>query len=82
MRVQIDLEDVLNLMEDELKLPRLLPKPSPTYEDIDYRYTGISMVGPESLRHNRRTYYQALKRTASSGDMHKMHAVPGYSRPV
>ena len=32
------------------------------------RYTGIRPVGPNSLRHFKRTYKQALKRTISMGD--------------
>jgi uncharacterized protein len=69
-------------MQDELDLPDMKPKPSDTYEEVIKRYNNISLVGPESLRHNARTLKQALKRQCSDGSIHKLHDIPGFANPV
>jgi uncharacterized sporulation protein YeaH/YhbH (DUF444 family) len=40
------------------------------------------MVGNNSLLHKRRTMKEALKRTASNGDMNKLVQVPGFADPI
>src|SRR4029077_20842237 len=34
------------------------------------RYTSVKRIGPESLRHKRRTYVEALKRQGMEGNYH------------
>ena len=80
--ISIDLEDVLKFLQDELELPDLKPKPNQTYDEIKIKYNDISLQGPESLRHNRRTMQQAMKRMAASGELEKLHAIPGMKEPV
>lgn len=80
--VNIELEDVLNLLQEELKLPDLKPKPQEVFEDIKYKYNSISLIGPNSLRHTRRTLKEAIKRTAASGDLDKLVSVPGCIDPI
>lgn len=80
--VAVDLEEVLQFMQDELDLPDMRPKPSDTYEEVVKKYNNISLVGPESLRHNVRTLKQALKRQCSDGSIHKLHEIPGFAQPV
>ncbi len=80
--ITLELDDVLKFMEDELELPNLKPKPNQTFEDIETKYTNISLVGPESLRHTRRTMLQALKRMASTGEINDLHYIPGFTDPV
>lgn len=82
IEVAVDMEDVLEFLQDEWKLPRLKPKPSQTFEEIKLKYTNISVVGPESLRHNRRTIFQAMKRAAASGNANKMIMPPGFQTPI
>src|SRR5690606_14850700 len=53
---------------EELELPRIEPKGKENIEDKKYKYSGIQRQGPESLRHFKRTYKQALARSISSGD--------------
>jgi uncharacterized sporulation protein YeaH/YhbH (DUF444 family) len=77
IEINIDLEEVFKFLKQELQLPDLKPKPNQTYEDIIIKYNNISMNGPESLRHNRRTMLQALKRMCASGDINKLHTIPG-----
>ena len=54
-------------MGEELELPRIEPKGKETLETIKEKYTGVRPVGPESLRHFKRTYKQALKRMLATG---------------
>lgn len=80
--VEVDMEDVLDMIQEELELPDMKPKPNQTYEDVIVKYNDIAKVGPESLRHNRRTMREALKRTAVSGDLDKTQLVPGHNVPI
>ena len=80
--VDISLEEVLQFLQEELRLPDLKPKPNQTYEEIRIKYNDISMQGPESLRHNRRTMLQALKRMCASGEINKLHRIPGFSDAI
>lgn len=80
--VSVPLEYFLDELQKELKLPNLKPKPTQTFEDIKIKYNDIALTGPESLRHNRRTILQALKRQAASGDLDTLYYVPGSTDPV
>lgn len=82
IEIQVDLEEVWKAMEEELKLPRMKPKPNQLHEDIEIKYNDISLTGPESLRHNRRTLLQALKRMCSTGEINKLHEIPGFKERV
>ena len=76
------MEEILKFLQDELELPDLNPKEDNTFEDIKIKYNNISLVGPESLRHTRRTMLTALKRMCSTGEINQLHQVPGYKDPV
>lgn len=80
--IQVDLDDVLKVMQEELGLPDLKPKPSEVYEEVKIVYNDISRVGPESLRHTRRTMYEALKRMAMTGKLEEKRMLPGHSVPM
>jgi hypothetical protein len=80
--ISLDLEEVLKFLQDELQLPDLKPKPNETFEEEELKYTSISLVGPQSLIHRRRTMIQALKRHAATGDLNKLHWIPGFDQPV
>ena len=80
--VNIDLDTVLKFMQDELELPNLKPKVSETFDEIKIKYNNISLVGPESLRHNRRTFIEALKRQCAEGTANELRVVPGQRDPV
>ena len=56
-----------SLLGEALELPRIAPKGTDELVSPAGRYTGISTTGPESLRHFKRTYKQALKRQIASG---------------
>jgi uncharacterized sporulation protein YeaH/YhbH (DUF444 family) len=80
--INLDLEAVLKFLADELELPNLKPKPSDTFDEVKIKYNNISLVGPESLRHNRRTFLQALKRQAAEGTINEVEFVPGCPTPM
>lgn len=80
--IAVDLEDIVKFLQEELQLPDMKPKPSDTYEEIIKKYNNISLVGPESLRHNARTLKQALKRQCSDGSINKLHDIPGFANPI
>lgn len=82
IEVSVELDEVLKFMKEELKLPDMKPKLGDTYEEVVKKYNNISMVGPESLRHNTRTIKQSLKRQCADGSIHKLHEVPSFAQPV
>jgi uncharacterized sporulation protein YeaH/YhbH (DUF444 family) len=64
--VELTLDELADLLGEELKLPRILPKGSELVTER-IKYTGINTVGPESLKHFKRTYKQALRRQIAVG---------------
>ncbi len=82
INITIDLEQVLKFMEEELKLPRMKPKPNETFEEVKIKYNDISKSGPQSLRHTRRTMKEAMKRLALQGTLDNTHQVIGSKVPM
>ena len=67
LEMDITLDELAEIMGEELELPNIEPKGKETIETVKEKYTGIRPVGPESLRHFKRTYKNALRRAISSG---------------
>ncbi len=67
LEVEISIEELAEILAQELELPRIEPKGSQKTSTDKTRYKGISKLGPESLRHFRRTWRQALQRQVASG---------------
>ncbi|MCS7264111.1 MAG: DUF444 family protein [Armatimonadetes bacterium] len=67
VEVEITLEELVELLGQELELPRLEPKSYGQMQSEKPRYKSIRRVGPESLRHFKRTFRQALRRQMLSG---------------
>lgn len=82
IEINLDLEDVLKFMQEELKLPNLQKKPNEIFDEVKIKYNKISLIGPESLRHNRRTLKQTMKRQAAEGTLNDLRIVPGLKDPV
>lgn len=80
--INLTLEEVLKFIQDELELPDLKPKDNGTFEDVKIKYNNISLVGPDSLRHTRRTMLQALKRLCSTGEINNLYEIPGFKDKV
>lgn len=68
LEVDVSFEELVELLGEELELPNIQPKSSDQIESAKNLYRGIRRTGPESLRHTKRTYKQALKRQISTGN--------------
>lgn len=66
LEVDISLEELAQMLGEELELPNIEPRGKKNITSQKDKYTGISQSGPESLRHFKRTYKQALRRQIMS----------------
>ena len=78
LEVDLTLDELATIMGDELELPRIEPKGQANINQAKARYRSIRRVGPESLRHFKRTYVEALRRNVIEGkyDMARPRVVP------
>ncbi|MCO4760350.1 MAG: DUF444 family protein [Myxococcales bacterium] len=67
LEVEFTVDELAELLGEELELPGIEPKGRQESKSKRARYKGISLKGPESLRHGRRTFKQALKRNIAAG---------------
>jgi sporulation protein YhbH len=67
LEVDVSLEELADILGEELSLPRIQPRGKDRIVSTRLKYTGIAPSGPESLRHFKRTYKQALRRQIASG---------------
>lgn len=67
LEVEVTLDELAEMLGEELELPRIEPKGQSGLIAEKERYTSIRSTGPESLRHFRRTYKEALKRQIIAG---------------
>lgn len=68
MEVDVSLEELADLLAEELHLPRIKPRGEHRITTMKDRYSGVRPTGPESLRHFKRTYREALKRQIALGE--------------
>ncbi|MBM4319823.1 MAG: DUF444 family protein [Deltaproteobacteria bacterium] len=73
LEVEVTLSELAEIMGEELQLPNIRPRGKKTIETSSDTYKGIRRVGPESLRHFKRTYREALKRQIASGTYDANH---------
>ena len=67
LEVEVELDDLAEMLGEELQLPNIEPRGAKEVDSLGGRYTGVRRHGPDSLRHFRRSYKNALKRTIASG---------------
>ncbi|MCK4872781.1 MAG: DUF444 family protein [Phycisphaerales bacterium] len=67
MEVDVSLDELADILGEELELPRIEPKGKHRITTVKDRYTGIRRVGPNTLRHFKRTYREALRRQIALG---------------
>jgi len=67
LEVEVTLDELADILGEELELPAIENKGQSRIRSQKERYTGIRRIGPESLRHFKRTYREALKRSIASG---------------
>jgi len=68
MEVDLTLDELADILAEELKLPRIEPKGKHRITTIKDKYSSLRRVGPESLRHFKRSFREALKRQILIGD--------------
>lgn len=67
IEVDVTLDELADILGEELELPSIENKGQSRIKSSKDKYTGIRRVGPESLRHFKRTYREALKRSIAAG---------------
>lgn len=67
LEVDVTLDELAAILGEELELPDIMDKGKSKIINEKDRYTGVRRVGPESLRHFRRTYREAMKRQIAMG---------------
>ncbi|MSR74628.1 MAG: DUF444 family protein [Planctomycetes bacterium] len=67
LEVEVGLDELARILGEELELPDIRPRGESDIVSEHTRWSGIRRVGPESLRHFKRTYREALKRQIASG---------------
>jgi sporulation protein YhbH len=67
LEVELGLDELAEMLGEELELPRIEPKGRHRISTQKDRYRGIRRVGPEGLRHFKRSYREALKRQIMLG---------------
>ena len=65
--VEVTFDELAEMMGEALELPKILPKGTDKITSQHYKFTGVHRTGPESLRHFKRTFKQALRRQLSMG---------------
>ena len=68
MEVDLTLDELAEILAEELKLPRIEPKGKHRITTVRDKYSGIKPTGPNSLRHFKRSFKEALKRQIMTGD--------------
>ncbi|GAB4169407.1 MAG: DUF444 family protein [Calditrichia bacterium] len=66
--VELSFDELAEILGEELELPNIENKGKKDIVSSKDKYTGISKVGPDSLRHFKRTYREALRRQIISGE--------------
>ncbi|MEO0480833.1 MAG: DUF444 family protein [Planctomycetota bacterium] len=67
LEVDVSLEELAEILGEELELPNIEPRGKQSVKTQAGRFTGISRQGPQSLRHFKRTFKEALKRQIAAG---------------
>ncbi|MCA8953954.1 MAG: DUF444 family protein [Planctomycetes bacterium] len=75
IEVEVSLDDLARILGEELELPNIEPRGRKNIRTQAGRYTGISRTGPNSLRHFKRTFREALKRQIASGTYDPEHPI-------
>jgi len=75
LEVDLTMEELAEILGEELALPRIEPRGKKNIVTEKDKYTSIRSVGPESLRHFKRTFKRALKRQISAGTYNPVEPV-------
>jgi uncharacterized sporulation protein YeaH/YhbH (DUF444 family) len=67
IEVDLSLDELASILGEELELPNIEPKGKKAIQSTTNKYTSIGITGPDSLKHIKRSYKEALKRQISTG---------------
>jgi hypothetical protein len=67
LEVDVSLDELAAILGEELQLPNIERRGKEQVVAQKIRYTGVNTTGPESLRHFKRTFKQALRRQIALG---------------
>jgi len=67
LETELTLDELARIIGDALELPRIQPKGTRTVRAPRDKYNAIRRIGPESLKHFKRTFKEALKRQIAMG---------------
>lgn len=67
LEVELSLEELASILGEELELPNIEPKGKKTLQSTVDRYTSVGTTGPDSLKHYKRSFKEALKRQIATG---------------
>jgi uncharacterized sporulation protein YeaH/YhbH (DUF444 family) len=67
LEVEVNIDELASILGEELELPRIQPRGRRTIPVEKVKYSNIRRVGPESLRHFKRTFRESLKRQVALG---------------
>ncbi len=67
LEVDVSLDELADILGQELELPKIEPK-GHKMDSESIKYSGLSPVGPEGLRHFKASFKEALKRSISAGE--------------
>ena len=63
LEVELDSAELAQILGDELELPNIEPKGKKQIQSTTEKYTSIGNVGPDSLRHVKRTLQRSSEKT-------------------
>jgi len=72
---ELTVAELAEILGEELALPRIEPRGRHEIKTSKYKLTSVRRTGPESLRHFKRTYKEALKRQIATGLYDPAHPV-------
>ena len=75
IEVDVSLEELAQILGEELQLPNIEPRGRKNIISKKDKSSGIRRVGPDSLRHFKRSYREALKRQVMSGEYNPTNPV-------
>lgn len=68
LEVDLTLDELASILGEELELPNIEPKGKKSIQSTTEKYSTIGTVGPDSLKHFKRSYREALKRQIATGN--------------
>jgi len=67
LEVDLTIDELASILGEELALPKIEPKGKKNLQSSKDKYSSIGTVGPDSLKHFKRSYKEALKRQVATG---------------